>query len=257
MACADASSEEVALTTGEAGLFTMQFPEEYTISLQRGNQALAAEGESVLMQPFYPEKNDAPCWFFSELSALTVSVPSYGWLALCLPVPVEAPANAKDGEFCIATAAENGELTLAALPGGTVLPAGEPFVLTAPSGHFYLTFRYTTPSSFSTNLLRGALAGRTGLTAGHFYLLEDRPVEHGAAFYTKDATMVPANTAYLPAENCGNSPADYYSLQKVTGIGNVWTDSATKEYYDLQGRRVHYPAKGVYVKGNGVKVWRK
>lgn len=257
MACADGSSEEVALTTEEAGLFTMQFPEQYTISLQRGNQALAAEGESVLMQPFYPEKNDAPCWFFSELSALTVSVPSCGWLALCLPVPVEAPANAKDGEFCIATAAENGELTLAALPGGTVLPAGEPFVLTAPSGYFYLTFRYTTPSSFSTNLLRGALAGRTGLTAGHFYLLEDRPVEHGAAFYTKDATMVPANTAYLPAENCGNSPADYYSLQKVTGIGNVWADSATEEYYDLQGRRVHYPAKGVYVKGNGVKVWRK
>lgn len=42
---------------------------------------------------------------------------------------------------------------------------------------------------------------------------------------------------------------------EVTGIDNVnATAPAAKKYYDLQGRRVLYPAKGIFVTEDGQKV---
>ena len=43
-----------------------------------------------------------------------------------------------------------------------------------------------------------------------------------------------------------------------TGINNAVVGNAENNvYYDLNGRRVLYPAHGVFVKGNGEKVYIK
>ena len=45
----------------------------------------------------------------------------------------------------------------------------------------------------------------------------------------------------------------------ITSIGNAVQTKAQGDevYYDLNGRRVLYPTHGIYVKGNGQKVFIK
>ena len=47
--------------------------------------------------------------------------------------------------------------------------------------------------------------------------------------------------------------------ETTTGIDSVEaaTDADTDVYYDLSGRRVLYPTKGIYVKADGTKVFLK
>ena len=77
-------------------------------------------------------------------------------------------------------------------------------------------------------------------------------------------TLVPANKAFLPAANItsGSSQAQmlsFYIGGTVTGINAATADAQNGNdvYYDLNGRRVLYPAHGIYVTGNGKKVFIK
>lgn len=76
-------------------------------------------------------------------------------------------------------------------------------------------------------------------------------------------TTVPANKAYLPlsavAGGTANTQALRISIGDATGIGNTTVGNRQEDniYYDLDGRRVLYPAQGVYVKANGQKVYIK
>lgn len=83
---------------------------------------------------------------------------------------------------------------------------------------------------------------------------------------------MPANKAYLTkasleaAAGSGEQTAQYIRCifdlggGEVTEIDNapIMRDcDADNAYYDLKGRRVVYPTRGIYVKGNGQKVFIK
>ena len=76
-----------------------------------------------------------------------------------------------------------------------------------------------------------------------------------------DSSQLGANKVYFAPQ--GDSAASRYILrfgnEGTTGIQGVGTaDEAESEtYYDLSGRRVLYPAKGIYVTGSGKKVFLK
>ena len=58
------------------------------------------------------------------------------------------------------------------------------------------------------------------------------------------------------------APAASFTLrfgETTTGIDSVEAaaDTDTDVYYDLSGRRVLYPTKGIYVKADGTKVFLK
>ena len=77
-----------------------------------------------------------------------------------------------------------------------------------------------------------------------FYLLEsgetaDRTIGANKAYLTKVAAGIKAFTF----DFCG-----------ATGIENTEAVTEAEEYYDLQGRRVMNPAKGIYVTKSGKKV---
>ena len=69
--------------------------------------------------------------------------------------------------------------------------------------------------------------------------------------------------AYLDANkytsNSGSAQQLLFSFDNVVeGIDNVVkAQNANKVYYDLQGRRVLYPANGIFVTENGEKVFIK
>ena len=78
------------------------------------------------------------------------------------------------------------------------------------------------------------------------------------AFYKANFTVIAANKAYLPVANVQNAQGVMMAFSfgdEVTGIDSVNAAApAAKKYYDLQGRRVLYPAKGIFVTEDGQKV---
>ena len=84
--------------------------------------------------------------------------------------------------------------------------------------------------------------------SGQVYVLSD------GQFKKYTGTEIPAYKAYLLAENI---PAEAHELSlnfgDATGIKNIKVGTEDNVYYDLQGRRVLYPTKGLYIV-NGKKV---
>ena len=76
---------------------------------------------------------------------------------------------------------------------------------------------------------------------------------------TTDRTIA-ANKAYM-GSTAGASASNMKTFNfggTSTGINNVVVGNAKNNvYYDLNGRRVLYPAHGVFVKANGEKVYIK
>ena len=103
----------------------------------------------------------------------------------------------------------------------------------------------------SANKFKGVIAN-TEVDAGIYVLMDEA---EGIGFYqTEKAFTVGANTAYLPAIAMPEARA-FISLdgEEATGIAEVKGIAAEQQVYDLQGRRVAQPVKGLYIV-NGRKV---
>ena len=80
---------------------------------------------------------------------------------------------------------------------------------------------------------------------------------YGVGFYLlQENNYVPAGKAYLKVLESDEAPQFIGFGGDTTGINEALGVSATAQYYDLQGRRVAQPTKGVYIV-NGKKVYNK
>lgn len=117
---------------------------------------------------------------------------------------------------------------------------------------------------FEGNILTASTAKRTGFETKTTYGLSYK--NKVVSFRLNTDIYVPANKSYLLASNYSNTTAGGSAQQLlfsfdnvVEGIDNAVVDgqNANKVYYDLQGRRVMYPAHGIFVTENGEKVFIK
>lgn len=119
------------------------------------------------------------------------------------------------------------------------------------------------------NILSGSTVKRTEFGEVSYYALANKALTEGGekqiGFFRVATQTMPANKAYLlrssiPA-SAGNAMALLFNFDgdAITGIGNAVQTKAqgSEVYYDLNGRRVLYPTHGIYVKGNGQKVFIK
>ena len=67
---------------------------------------------------------------------------------------------------------------------------------------------------------------------------------------------MPAGTVYLPLASQGNSARRFIQIGTITGINAVDAMVDNSEMFDLSGRRIVAPAKGVYIV-NGKKIMIK
>jgi hypothetical protein len=81
-----------------------------------------------------------------------------------------------------------------------------------------------------------------------YYVYYDQFDENSLLLYSTNFT-IPAGGAYLDTSDSANGSFLVFQTGD-TGIASVAKDSAKKECYDLQGRRVSNPTKGVYIIGN-------
>lgn len=133
-----------------------------------------------------------------------------------------------------------------------IIPANTPVLILGKAGSyvFHTSTGTGNAAAFSGNLLRGTGEEGTDVAAGKVYVLTT--AGNQAIFSTTTAMKLPKRKAYLPISN--TSSPKYIIFGNTTGITDAVTDQpATDVYYDLQGRRIMRPAKGIVIK-NGHKV---
>ena len=206
----------------------------------------------------YKDVNQGVNWYLRPVTSVSVTVPSGSQYAtVSLPFAVTLPAGL---EAYVGAEVSGSEIALTPV-GGDVVPANCPVVLVAENADDYeLTIAYgdetTAPAA---NSLSGTLDPVTVGADETAYIMTSGT--HGVGFYkitSADDRTIPANKAYYAPAAESTSDALIFRFGPAVGIDGVTTaDKGADTYYDLQGRRVLYPAHGVYVKGNGEKVYIK
>lgn len=171
------------------------------------------------------------------------------YATLAAPVALTIPANVK----AYTVTATDAKATLAEVT--TTIPAGTAVLLekTGSESNFSFNFAASADTVESTNHLHGVYKAKD-IPEGSYILANGNS---GIGFYKVKASErnLAANKAYLTV------PAAQANLQSIiiggntTGIDEIVTEETAKEiYFDLQGRRVQNPTKGIYVTKSGKKV---
>ena len=197
-------------------------------------------------------------WQFIKVTEVPLTIKANDYTTLCLPFNVKLPENSAVKAY-YASAAAGDVLKLEEITDG-IIPANEGVILQNTNksevANINLTITPEETTTLTGNQLRGVTAKREGYTPKQNYVLAVG--NKGIGFYKANFTAIAANKAYLPSENITNAQGVMMAFSfgdEVTGIDNVNAAApAAKKYYDLQGRRVLYPAKGIFVTEDGQKV---
>ena len=199
--------------------------------------------------------DEASKWYVIPATELEVSlhtVDNKTYATTYLPFDATLPANVK---AYIVTEAQNGLATMSEV---TDIRANQGIVLVGQNGsatEATLTIG-TATSDFNGNLLQGTNVPTTIQNADDYYILGFSENGNGVGFYHPNSTTLKANRAYLPKSNVATLNSSFsLDFENVsTGIEAAATNAEQgAACYDLSGRRVNRPAKGLYVK-NGKKI---
>ena len=196
-----------------------------------------------------------------EVTTYPVTITAAKYASLCLPFSVTLPEGLTASK--VTTVSDTNELTLVSLNG--TVAANEPVILSGEAGDYTLTINSEEGTKTNDNLLSGTSVKRTGITDTYYalgYKTIGSDETKTVGFFKVSTENMPANKAYLLKESLSvtqQSAAMFsFNFGGVTGINNATTAPADANiYYDLQGRRVLYPAHGIFVKANGQKVFIK
>ena len=134
-------------------------------------------------------------------------------------------------------------------------PAGTPLVLKAATANYALNVT-ASADEVTGNELQVSEGGATSDDNKTVYALASKGETPKVGFYKVQAgTKVPAGKCYLSVAKEASSARDFLSFieENATRINAVENGQSTDEVFDLQGRQVKQPTKGLYIK-NGKKV---
>lgn len=185
----------------------------------------------------------------TDLNTATVTIPASGWASYCCEYPLEFTAS-DDVKAYAVTSASGNKATLTQVTGS--VKGGVPILLNGAPGDYSLTVAENSTNEVAGNLLKGTLsptyveretseAINYGLKSGEFHAVI--------------SGKMPAGKAYLPIAKGSAAAGSKFVLvfEDTTGISQYQTIQSAGVCFDLQGRRVDNPQKGIYVR-NGKKV---
>lgn len=197
----------------------------------------------------------------ASTSTVTANVGTYQWATFCSDKDLDF-TNVTDVKAYIVTGMENGAVTTQLITG--TVKAGTGMLLNSDAaGSFDIPLATGETTDYSaTNKMHGvteAIETVGKADAGYTnYVLS--VVDGKAAFKYVNATSaeLTKGQAYLQLEGDVQSSAPVLSIVgdgEATGISSLENESLIKDgvYYDLSGRRVSQPTKGLYIL-NGKKV---
>lgn len=197
-------------------------------------------------------------WVIKKVTTVPVSITDAKYATVAFPFATKVATA--DVKAYYATGAADGMITLVEYPDG-IIPANQGALLYNEAGATTANLTVeATDKTVEGNILMPTTAKRSGFTANDTYVLAKNAAGE-AAFLKNGLTVVPANKAYVATENIpagSSSNVLNFNFGQVTGInGVVAADKAGVQYFDLQGRRVLYPAHGIFVTNTGKKVFVK
>lgn len=234
-----------------------------TFQLLLGGNVINAYGgdtQTTLAAYNNHDEDNGNYWQIEKIENFDVAISAARYATVGYPFPVRV--TNPDVKVYYATEAKNGILKLTEAT-GNIIPANEGAILYSESGKTTakMNILASTDVTFANNKLTATTAKREGFKTLTTYGLSK--VNDVVCFRKNKSTDVPANKAYLDANNytsaSGSAQQLLFSFDNVVeGIDNVVkAQNANKVYYDLQGRRVLYPAHGIFVTENGEKVFIK
>lgn len=188
----------------------------------------------------------------ASIQATNVTVAASGYGSYCYEYPIDLDQLDENVKAYIVTNVEGTTVTFTPITG--TIKGGVPFILYGTSGSHTLTLANESTNVPDDNMLRGTLAPTYITTENGDYTNFGLS---GGKFVKINPGTLPANKAYLPVLTA-NVPTTNAPMQIVfndaTGISQVENVQLSNEnYYDLQGRRILNPTKGLYIV-NGKKV---
>ena len=230
-------------TGSSSGTFTatITVPEGYSIAFD-GNEGGSANNNARMdYMTLTPYKESKP-------------ITAAGWATYCSPYALDLANATGLTDAYIVTGGAGGVLAKTSVKGGTVA-AGTGLLLKGSAGTVTIPVVASGTDYSATNKLVGVTANTEIDAEAGYVLMND--ATNGLGFYlNSNAFTVGANTAYLPANFDATSARGFFALDgDATGISTIAKSQEpnANSYYDLQGRRVAQPTKGLYIK-DGKKV---
>lgn len=225
-----------------------------------GHQMNAYGGNNNTIMAAWDDANDkGGYWQFEKVTEVPVAISEANYATVGFPFAVQIPAESGVKAFYVSSIA-NGTIALTEIENG-IIPANQGAILYhegATSVNLAIT---STEATIEGNKLTATAAKRVGYEADANYLLALN-ADNNAAFLQSSLTSVPANKAFISSENVPAEAAaatlNFVFDGTTTGINGVQADNENNtEYFDLSGRRVLYPANGIFVTKAGKKVFIK
>lgn len=220
------------------------------------NQSLYCENsisEGYKLSGWDGGRNSPSAWRLYRVENVELTANSDGtdyWATGYLPFAVKAETG--DATLYTATRDANDTSVLRLTEAANGVAAEQGFIIKGTGETVTLTVAYDATET-ATSELGGTLQDKTIDNANDYYVLSNGA--QGVGFYHPNTTTLLGNKAYLNAGTGTNVSALHFAFgNEATGIENVNTGKAESNVcYDLSGRRVTNPARGIYVK-NGQKV---
>lgn len=199
----------------------------------------------------YAEKY-ANKWNIIEANSVKVSIEASEYATLWLPYAVDLSGSGV--EAYTISSIENSTATLKKIE-GNIIPANSAVILKGAAGSYNFAIVADNAQESISSELQGTNIATAVATDVNAYILGD--VEGQVGFYQMDKTdrTLGANKAYLVLPKEAQAIRSIIIGGPTTGIEDTVAEGAeVEEYYDLQGRRVMNPVKGIYVTKSGKKV---
>lgn len=194
-------------------------------------------------------------FIINEVTEIPVTISSVGVATLNLPFAVTIPKGVK----AYTGTKNDNEITLSEITG--TIPANTPVIIEGEGKVHQFAIAYGNTDTNEATGLKGTLAPVTIADDATAYVLKNGG--QGIGLYKIDSTSdrtIGANKAYAATDASDTNAPQMLSFNfgNVTGITAIQGQkNENNTYYDLNGRRVLYPAHGIFVKGNGQKVYIK
>lgn len=189
-------------------------------------------------------------WYILPAENIELTITNAGYATINYPFAVKLPT-----ELTAYTGTVSGDKVVLNAVTENVIPANSPVILAGTAGPYTLTILPENTDAALASSLQGTLLPQTIDETTTAYVLAKPVTATEVGFYKLNDTdrTIGANKAYLTVA-AASIKAFTFDFGGTTGIENTEAVTEAEEYYDLQGRRVMNPTKGIYVTKSGKKV---
>lgn len=202
--------------------------------------------------------SDGNTWYLEKVTpSVSVPVSDAKYASVAFPYATQVTGDVK--AYYASEINTDGVITLSEYANG-VIPANQGAILYNDGGATTAVLNILTSSTAAApakNYLNAAVTKLAGFGADATYALGKK--ENGeVAFMLNGLTVITANKAYINKSDLtsGGIASNVLNFGQVaTGVNTVVAGANDGvQYFDLQGRRVLYPAHGIFVTNTGKKV---